>query len=234
HGALVGVARYREWSVESLGTRSRSPAAPPAAAAVLCAVSLAVCASVTGWSIGLLFGAAVTLALTVPAVTSLPSNGRALAAVTCAVLVAAAGWVVAARIGTASQAAAVAVLLAAFAMALAGITATLARTRMAPPLAAAVVTTLALAWLSWPVWLSADAATVDRLVAVHPLLAMNGAMESSEPWTQWPVMYRLTSLGQDVPYALPRTAWPAVVAHAIVSAVTWAVTTVPVWRRAGE
>jgi hypothetical protein len=75
--------------------------------------------------------------------------------------------------------------------------------------ASAVTITATLAWLAWPIWLSAwiDAPAVvrviDWLVPIHPLLAMNGLFQNLGIWGEWPIMYQLTSLGQDVPYSFP-------------------------------
>ena len=76
---------------------------------------------------------------------------------------------------------------------------------------------LALAWLSWPVWLSPWIAGRDRLVAwlvaAHPLFALDGALRHlGPPWTEHHWMYtRLTVLNQDVFYSLPGGVGRAVV-----------------------
>lgn len=101
------------------------------------------------------------------------------------------------------------VLLAACVTGVAGVAAALSRFLMRKLFAAAVTVTLSLAWLTWPVWLSAwveRAAVADGmrwLIPLHPLLAINGLLAHLGVWGEWPLMYRLTSLGQDVPYELP-------------------------------
>jgi hypothetical protein len=107
------------------------------------------------------------------------------------------------------------VLLAACAFSAAGVTLALAR-YMGELFASALTTVLAVAWLTWPIWLSAwieHAAVVraiDWLVPFHPLLAMNGLLVRLGVWGEGPLMYQLTSLGQDVPYSLPSSiAWSA-------------------------
>ena len=85
--------------------------------------------------------------------------------------------------------------------------------------ASALATLLALAWLAWPIWLSG---WVDRppvvhaiawLVPAHPLLALNGLLVHLGVWGELPLMYQLTSLGQDVPYSLPGSVAACVAVH---------------------
>lgn len=111
------------------------------------------------------------------------------------------------------------VLLAACVIGVAGIAAAVARYLMRDVFAAAVTVALTLAWLTWPVWLSAwvDRSAVVRamqsLIPVHPLLAVNGLLSHLGVWGEWPLMYQLTSLGQDVPYGLPSTVAACAAAH---------------------
>jgi hypothetical protein len=100
------------------------------------------------------------------------------------------------------------VLLAACVLAAMGVSIALERLVGVVSAAAATITAT-LAWLTWPIWLSAwiDSPAVvraiDWLVPIHPLLAMNGLFQSLGIWGEWPIMYQLTSLGQDVPYSFP-------------------------------
>jgi hypothetical protein len=100
------------------------------------------------------------------------------------------------------------VLLAACVVAATGIAVALERF-MGVVFASACTIVVALAWLTWPIWLSAwiDSAGVvcamDRLIPIHPLLALNGLLQHLGIWGEWPIMYQLTSLGQDVPYSFP-------------------------------
>jgi hypothetical protein len=100
------------------------------------------------------------------------------------------------------------VLLAACVVATMGVAVALER-MVGTVSAAAVTITAMLAWLAWPIWLSAwiDSPTVvraiDWLVPIHPLLAMNGLFQNLGIWGEWPIMYQLTSLGQDLPYTFP-------------------------------
>jgi hypothetical protein len=110
------------------------------------------------------------------------------------------------------------VLLAACALALTGLAAALARLT-GYALAVAGTLLIAMAWLAWPVWLSAwvdaprVAAAMNWLVPVHPLLSMNGLLAHLGVWGELPLMYQLTSLGQDVPYHLPASVAPCAALH---------------------
>jgi hypothetical protein len=113
------------------------------------------------------------------------------------------------------------VLLAACAFGAAGATLGLARC-LGDLFGSALTTVLAVAWLSLPIWLSAwiqHAAVVraiDTLVPFHPLLAMNGLLVHMGVWGEGPLMYQLTSLGQDVPYSLPSSVAMCAGAHLLL------------------
>jgi hypothetical protein len=100
------------------------------------------------------------------------------------------------------------VLLAACVLAAMGIAVALERLIGAVS-AAATAIIVTLAWLAWPIWLSAWISSsavvraIDWLVPIHPLLAMNGLFQNLDIWGEWPIMYQFTSLGQDVPYSFP-------------------------------
>jgi hypothetical protein len=90
--------------------------------------------------------------------------------------------------------------------------------------AAAIATLGGLLWLSWPVWLAAALPQhpwiVRWLTSPHPLLAINGALRDWGIWTQRPIAYQyLLTLGQDVPYELPRSTLLAIVLHGCVGLV---------------
>ena len=99
-----------------------------------------------------------------------------------------------------------AITLLAFVAALAGV-AHASRASVLPTL-------LAFAWLSFPIWLRSEVAA--HLVAANPIFAMNGVSKSFGIWTQQPVLYSVTSLGQDVPYELPASIWPCVLLHGAI------------------
>jgi hypothetical protein len=113
-------------------------------------------------------------------------------------------------------------VLLAVLLALAGLVRALLLARVHAALAGAIVTVIAFAWLSWPIWLSHHfAGSVSLLVAPHPIFAINATLSSPDTpdWTHLPLMYRLTSLGQDVPFAMPTSVWPCALAHLAIAAV---------------
>ena len=80
-------------------------------------------------------------------------------------------------------------------------------------LAKAAVVVSGLAWLAWPLWLTA---APPLLVRVHPLLGINGVLASRLGiWTEQPVAYPLISLGQDVGYQLPPSPWAGATVHLV-------------------
>jgi hypothetical protein len=108
------------------------------------------------------------------------------------------------------------VVCVAFLFALCGFASALTELRIAPPIAATCTVIVAMAWLTWPVWLSSwlTQGLVDWLVPAHPLLTMNGVLQHLGSWDRAPIAYRqLTILNQDIPYHLPRGILPAVAVH---------------------
>jgi len=91
-------------------------------------------------------------------------------------------------------------------------------------LPASLVTLLAIAWLSWPVWLAtflrgASTRTIYWLVQTHPPLVANGVLTWEPPWSERSLAYRrLTNLNQDVMYQLPTSAWRATIFLLLVAA----------------
>lgn len=77
-----------------------------------------------------------------------------------------------------------------------------------------VITAVAIAWLTWPVWLSTALPgrleMVGWLVWAHPLFSINSAVLELGAWSVEPLAYHLTNLGQDVSYQMPETIWPAI------------------------
>ena len=176
-----------------------------------------------GRSLGLVFFNVI-----VPAVLVLPLAGRgavmpAVATAAASGLLAGAIVAVAVRAGLGAQTAALATALA---LAVVGTAEILGRLARMADLGRAAGGGLLIAWLTWPIWMAphwtnpAVARLLDPLVAVHPLLAINGAGLDLGPWSHAPIAYRyLLNLGQDVPYAMPSSAWPAVAVHALTAAV---------------
>jgi hypothetical protein len=106
-------------------------------------------------------------------------------------------------------------------VALAGL---LCRIRIPP----AVVVILSLAWLSWPIWLApalrgreSSEHTVAMLVAANPTFAIQGALSKSfpVPWAQYRIAYRLTNIGDDIPYQMPTSIAGCLVFHGVIAAI---------------
>lgn len=114
-----------------------------------------------------------------------------------------------------------AIILLSFTAAIASAAQLLVRLRVHPVAAAALVTTLSLAWLTWPIWTSPWLAghSVHWLVTLHPLFAINTVCINLGIWTEQRIAYQLTNLGQDVSYQLPTSGWPCVMFHAAISVV---------------
>ena len=117
-----------------------------------------------------------------------------------------------------------AVISGAWILTLLGLAMLLSRTGIAPVLACAIVVVLAIAWLTWPVWLSHELPTsrgqwiIRWLAPINPLLAINGVLrERFDMWDRYRIAYQhLTTLNQDVIYTLPRSIWPSVVVDAAI------------------
>jgi hypothetical protein len=129
------------------------------------------------------------------------------------------------------------VVLIVFGFTVGGLAALLVRIRLSPPAAAAIVVVLALAWLSWPIWLApairgAGEDTVGGLVAANPTFAIQGALFKSfpVPWVQHAIAYRLTNLGDDLPYLMPTSILRCVIAHALIALIAWSAAQWPARR----
>ena len=85
----------------------------------------------------------------------------------------------------------------------------------------AIVSLLALAWLTWPIWLSpalhgeSGNRIVAWLVPAHPIFAMNTVLrERFGVWAEQGIAYNLTNLGDDITYSLPVNILRCVLIHA--------------------
>lgn len=112
-------------------------------------------------------------------------------------------------------------LLAAYAFALTALT------RAA---AAWVAVIVGVAWLTWPLWTAPflDITIARWLTPAHPLMAINRVVLDLGVWMEQPLMYGHATLGQDVPYTLPRSIWPCVAVHVVIGLLLLA----PGWWRA--
>lgn len=94
--------------------------------------------------------------------------------------------------------------------AIAGLTAFARRLGLGRIGAGAIVTLLAIAWLTWPIWLSPalhgrpGEKAVAWLVAAHPIFALNGVLrERFGYWAEQGIAYNLTNLSDDIAYSVP-------------------------------
>jgi len=130
-------------------------------------------------------------------------------------------------------------VLASYGAALLGLAALLARVRVPAAGAAAITVVLGLAWLSWPVWMApwlqgpSREQTVAWLVAGHPLFAINGSLSRvfPVPWAQYALAYRLTNIGDDIIYEMPRSILCSVGVHLGLAIVLLGVAAGLDWRK---
>ena len=188
---------------------------------VLLATLTACCYLVAGATLPLyLGGVALALVLTAPLVLAHGQRVDRLLAAASIVDGVGVVWLVATFRSdvTFAQWLAAYVLLAACAIGVTGLAVALSRL-VGELFASAITVLLALAWLAWPIWLSGwvdKPSVVDAiawLVPAHPLLALNGLLVHLGVWGELPLMYQLTSLGQDVPYSLPESVAACVAVH---------------------
>jgi hypothetical protein len=193
-----------------LETRSSSPWAALIFAFIFGASSSLACYWTAGPSLDLLLGSVILAAIGTPPLCTISTWSFVAVALGAALvwLLNPVGWF------------ACAILLVAFLAAEAGVTRLLMRVHLHPVAASAIVTTISLLWLTWPAWASPwlPGHSVRWLVMFHPLMAINTAASELGIWTEQRVAYRLTNLGQDVPYQLPTSIWPCVAVHAILAA----------------
>jgi len=117
-----------------------------------------------------------------------------------------------------------ALVLLIFSCAIAALAAFCSRIRIPP----AVAVILAIAWLFWPIWLAPalrGRASAERIVGVlvagNPTFAIQGALLRSfnVPWAQYRIAYRLTNIGDDIPYQMPRSILTCWMYHGIIAAI---------------
>ena len=201
----------------------------------LIGVTIASCVAcwwAAGFSLGLFFGGLFVVTFLLPAaVLEQPGIGRMIAGFLAIILPIAGAWLLAVMktADTIGQLLQTIVVLLCFALAIAGIALALRRLGLPSIFAAAVAIVLGLAWLSWPVWLSAPLVRNDRegvvhlLVALHPPLVINGILTAEPAWTEHSVAYHLSDLNQDVAIDLPRNGAACAVLHGFLGLILWAV-----------
>jgi len=96
--------------------------------------------------------------------------------------------------------------------------------------AAWIAVIVGIAWLTWPVWTASflNITLARWLTPAHPLMAINAVVLDHGVWLEQPLMYRYSTLGDDVPYALPGSIWPCVLVHGAIGLLLLA----PEWWRA--
>jgi hypothetical protein len=160
------------------------------------------CLYVTGISLDLFLGTFLLTAIMTPALC----GGGAIALVAgCSAV-----WLWAVMDGAISISAwaQCVLVLAGFVLAMVCLCRGLVRCGIHPVAVAGAVTFLSLAWLSWPIWWRGSGP-----VMIHPVFAVNSACKEVGIWTEQRIAYRLITLGQDTPYRLPGSVWPAVLFH---------------------
>ncbi len=114
-------------------------------------------------------------------------------------------------------------VLATMAAAIAAITVLMRSLRFGRVLSGAIVTVAAVAWLTWPIWLAPvmhgqrGIRMAAWLIPANPAFAVNGVVrESMGVWTEQAIAYHLTSLNDEVPYALPERVVACLLLHAAI------------------
>ncbi|MDB5305714.1 MAG: hypothetical protein JWM97_3263 [Phycisphaerales bacterium] len=195
------------------------------------------CYAASGASLGLFFGPVLLVSLVAPALTLGEETLRAR-------LIAAAGvtlgiwlvWLFAGTIGL-IDALRCGLIVATWIVALTGFATLLRAAGLHAAFASTFTALLALAWLTWPVWLShwlSGQSVPTWLTAPHPLLSLNGVLldRFPEAWDRRDLAYReLTVLNQDILYTMPASIWPMVVFHAALGTMAFAAASLKVSRR---
>jgi hypothetical protein len=199
----------------------------------LIGASLAGCAAcwwAAGTSLGLFFGGLFVATFLIPAaILGQKKLNWAITGLAATVGPVAVVWLIAAlkTSDTIEQWIEVTIVLLAYALAVAGVAVLLAGCKLPEIIAAAMAIVIGLAWLTWPVWLSATLekhasnAAVEKMVKIHPPLVINGILTSEPAWTEMSLAYHLTNLNQDVPIRLPSSVIGCAAVHGIVGIGLW-------------
>ena len=213
----------------SVELENQTPKFPPGAGfgLALGIASMGVCWIVIGSGIGLFFGGIIFAALLVPPLVlgEEKLTRRILVAIGVNVGIAIV-WL--GSVGFSSQTVSQFILcyvaLFAWCLALAGLSILLrSLLRRAIP-ASCVAIVIGIMWLSWPIWLAQylpeHQGLVEYLVPPHPLFLVNSVLKDQGIWSERPIAYRyLFTLGQDVPYELPRSVVPMIALHGLIGGI---------------
>jgi len=132
-----------------------------------------------------------------------------------------------------SQWAACVLVLACYAVPIAGFSLLLARAGIPPIFASAIAVILGLLWLAWPIWLcnfllsSGHDSLAAHLVTLSPPLTINGILTGEPAWTERSLAYHLTNLNQDIPIVLPSSPWTCAAAHCAIGLILGSLALVP-------
>jgi len=131
------------------------------------------------------------------------------------------------------QWAACVLVLACYALTIAGFSLLLARAGIPPIFASALAVILGLLWLTWPIWLcnfllsGGHDSLAGHLVTLSPPLTINGILTGEPAWTEQSLAYHLTNLNQDIPIILPSSPWTCAAAHCAIGLILGSLALVP-------
>jgi len=166
-----------------------------------------------GPSLGLIIGGYLAVALLVPPfVASQDCIKKRIASSAAIVAGVATAWLtlLGSNRASAIEWIEVTLVLGASAILLTAIASLCRRVGLSIAVTAAICTSLSIAWIAWPLWLSApmsngtlSSTAVAWLLRFHPILLSNGILTFTPPWTEQTIAYQLSILNQDVPINLP-------------------------------
>jgi hypothetical protein len=214
-------------------TSTPHPNENPGIAGYLSLIAISSTASAACWwaagdSLGLFIGGLMIATFLIPPIVlQNPTGGPAAAGFALVLLPVAIVWFGAVMKGADPfpQWAACVLVLATYALALAGIALLLARAGISPIFASAAAVILGLAWLTWPIWLCDFLLSrgldslAGHLVRFSPPLTINGILTGEPAWTERSLAYQLTNLNQDIPIVLPGAPWMCAAAHGVIGLV---------------
>jgi hypothetical protein len=190
--------------------------------------AMGACWWAAGGSLGLFIGGLFVATFVVPAAALERRFLLAIEGIASVVVPVALFWLiaVAANSDTIGQWAEASIVLLAYSFALAGIALVLGRLKIPPLFATSIAVTIAVAWLTWPIWLPPNAGpemntAIQHLVASNPPLTINGILTAEPAWTEHSVAYHLTNLNQDIAIELPSSIAPCVALHAAIATALW-------------
>ena len=193
---------------------------PIATAALLCAIFTAACGATHSGLAGTFGGLAVVTLVLPPLILTSERLSRRAVLAGASISVVASVWLLLPIAWV--QWWECTALLCSYAIAIAGSVCLLQSLGTNGIAASAIVVASALAWLTWPIWLSPYLAgrqsLVNWLVFAHPLLTLNGVLIDQGIWTERPHMYAWTALNQDVSYLIPTNISWCVILHALLGA----------------